>query len=148
MILDTLENAAKYTAIKIGSSEAFGFLDQPGVAELADGKYEINGDYVFAIVERNQGKKAEDAKLEAHRKYIDVQYIVSGEETMGWAPLSDLANSEGYDEARDLEFFTDKPEAFVRVPAGTFAVFLPTDAHMPGLGDGAVHKIIVKIAVN
>lgn len=147
MILDTLENAAKYTAIRTGTSEAFGFLDQPGLADLPDGRYEISGDRVFAIVERNQGRSVSDGRLEAHREYMDVQYIISGDESMGWSPLADLEGSLGYDEQRDLEFFTDAPQALVKVPPGSFAVFLPTDAHLPGVGEGPIHKVVVKIAV-
>jgi len=148
MILDTLTNAAKYAGLKDGLSEGFGFLDHPGVAELEDGRYEILGDSVFAIVERNQGRKIEDGKLEAHRKYVDIQYIISGDESMGWTPRDELSQSEGYDETRDLEFFGDAARSVVKVPPGSFAVFLPTDAHLPGVGEGPIHKIVVKVAVS
>lgn len=148
MILDTLENAARYTSFKPGLSEGFGFLDHPGIAELEPGRYEIAEDLVYAIVEKNEGRKVEDGKLEAHRKYIDIQYIISGDESMGWSPRSELIGSEGYDEERDLEFYTDKPQSLVKVPEGSFAIFLPTDAHLPGIGSGPIHKIVVKIAVD
>ena len=148
MILDTLENAARYTGFKPGLSEGFGFLDQPGVAELKAGKYEISGDLVFAIVEKNEGRKIEDGKLETHRKYLDIQYIISGDESMGWSPLAELNGSEGYNEERDLEFFTDQAQSIVKVPAGSFTIFLPTDAHLPGIGSGPIHKIVVKVAVD
>ncbi|QBG49041.1 DUF386 domain-containing protein [Verrucomicrobia bacterium S94] len=148
MILDTLENAARYTGIKTGLSEGFGFLDQPGIAELEAGRYEISDGLVFAIVEKNNGRKIEDGKLEAHRRYIDIQYIISGHESMGWSPLVDLVGSEGYDAERDLEFFTDPVQSVVKVPEGSFAIFLPTDAHLPGIGDGPIHKVVVKVAVD
>jgi YhcH/YjgK/YiaL family protein len=148
MILDTLENAAKYAGLKNGLSEGFGFLDQPGVAELEPGKYEISGDLVFAIVEKNEGRKVEDGKLEAHRNYLDIQFIISGDESMGWCPRSDLTGSEGYDEERDLEFFSDDVQSIVQVPPGSFAIFLPTDAHLPGIGTGPIHKIVIKVAMD
>lgn len=148
MILDTLENAARYAGFKAGISEGFGFLDQPGVADLEPGKYEITGDLVFAIVEKNDGRKVEDGKLEAHRNYLDIQYIISGDESMGWSPLSDLDSSKGYDADRDLEFFDDAPQTLVKVPPGSFTIFLPTDAHLPGVGNGPIHKIVVKVAVD
>jgi len=148
MILDTLENAARYSGFKPGLSEGFGFLDHPGVAELEPGRYEISDDLVYAIVEKNDGRSVEDGKLEAHRKYIDIQYIISGDESMGWSPRSDLVGSEGYDENRDLEFFTDKVQSIVQVPSGSFTIFLPTDAHLPGIGKGPIHKIIIKVAVD
>ena len=148
MILDTLENAAKYAGFRTGLSEGFGFLDQPGVAELPSGKHEINGDLVFAIVERNQGRKVSDGRLEAHRRYLDIQYIVSGDESMGWSPLSDLVPAEGYNAERDLEFFDETPQSIVKVPPGSFVVFLPSDAHLPGIGDGPIHKIVIKVALD
>jgi biofilm protein TabA len=149
MILDTLENAARYAGFKPGISEGFGFLDHPGVAELEPGKYEISGDRVYAIIEKNDGRNVEDGKLEAHRKYLDIQYIISGDESMGWSPLSELAtSSKGYDEERDLEFFDGEPQTLVKVPEGSFTIFLPTDAHLPGIGKGPIHKIVVKVAVD
>lgn len=148
MILDVLTNAAKYTAFKNGLSEGFGFLDQPELAELADGKYEILGDRLYAIVTHENGRCAEESRLEGHRKYIDIQYVISGDESMGWAPREGLVNAVEYDKEKDLEFFEGAPESIVRVPAGSFAVFLPDDAHMPLIGSGPIHKVIVKVAVD
>jgi len=147
MILDTLQNAARYAGLKAGCSEAFGFLDQPGLESLPDGKYEISGDRVYAIVDRTQGRKVSDGQLEGHRKYLDIQYVISGEESMGWRPAAGLPSAVAYDEKRDLEFFEGEPESIVRVPAGCFAVFLPTDAHLPLIGEGPIHKVVVKVAV-
>ena len=148
MILDTLSNAAKYAGLKEGISEAFGFLDQPGLAELPEGKYEIMGDRVYAIVAREHGRKVSDGELEGHRKYLDIQYVISGDESMGWAPREGLANSVDYDAEKDLEFFKGNPESIVCVPTGSFAIFLPTDAHLPLIGNGPIHKVIVKVAVS
>ncbi|RKX47287.1 MAG: YhcH/YjgK/YiaL family protein [Verrucomicrobia bacterium] len=148
MILDTLGNAAKYAGLKIGLSEAFGFLDQPGLAELPDGKHEIAGSRVYAIIAHENGRAVSDGKLEGHRKHIDIQYVISGEESMGWAPREGLVSSVDYDEENDLEFFAGEPDSIVRIPPGSFAVFLPTDAHLPLVGDGPIHKVVVKVAAN
>ena len=147
MILDTLENAAKYAELKKGLSEGFGFLDRPGLADLEDGKYEIIGDRIFAIVQRGSGRALADGELEGHRKFIDIQYVISGDESMGWAPREGLVNSVDYDAERDLEFFKGEPESIVRVPPGSFTIFLPTDAHLPLIGEGPIHKVVVKVAV-
>jgi biofilm protein TabA len=147
MILDTLDNAARYTGLKTGLSEGFGFLDQPGLEDMADGKYEISGDRVYAIIERTKGRRIEDGKLEAHRKYLDIQFIISGEESMGWSARSALCPSDNYDPERDLEFFDGEPQSIVRVPPGSFAVFLPADAHLPLIGTGPIHKVVVKVAM-
>ena len=147
MILDTLDNAAKYAGLRIGLSEAFGFLDQPGLAELSDGKYEILGDRVYAIVAHESGRSVSEGQLEGHRKHIDIQYVVSGDESMGWAPREGLTPSVEYDEEKDLEFFDGEPASIVQVPPGSFAVFLPTDAHIPLIGNGPIHKVVVKVAI-
>jgi len=147
MILDTLDNAARYAGLKVGCSEAFGFLDQPGLTDLPDGKYEIMGDRVYAIVDRTQGRKVSDSQLEGHRKHLDIQYVICGDESMGWSPRAGLANSVPYDEAKDLEFFEGAPESIVRVPPGSFTIFLPSDVHMPLIGDGPIHKVVVKVAI-
>ncbi len=148
MILDTLSNAAKYAGLKTGLSEGFGFLDQPGIADLEDGTYEISGDLVYAIVDRCKGRTVESGQLEGHRKYIDIQYVITGKESMGWSPREGLVNSVEYDEERDLEFFEGTPQSIVEVPQGSFAIFLPTDAHLPLIGEGPIHKVVVKVAVN
>jgi len=147
MILDTLENAAKYANLKIGVAEAFGFLDQPGLADLPDGEYEIFGERVFATISHENGRKAEDGELEGHRKHIDIHYVISGDESMGWKPRKGLANSVAYDGEKDLEFFKGAPDSIVRVPPGSFVVFMPRDAHLPLVGSGSIHKVVVKVAV-
>lgn len=147
MILDTLENAAKYASLRAGISEAFGFLDQPGLAELPEGKHEILGDRVYAIIARENGRSVSDGEMEGHRKYVDIQYVISGGESMGWSPREGLENSTDYDEENDFELFKGAPQSVVCVPPGSFAVFLPTDAHLPLIGDGPIHKVIVKVAV-
>ena len=147
MILDTIENAAKYAGLKVGSSEAFGFLDQPGLQDLPDGKYEIAGERVYAMIERTSGRKVSEGQLEGHRKYLDIQFLVSGEESMGWRPRAGLVTAVEYEAERDLEFFEGEPESIVRIPPGSFAIFLPTDAHLPLIGDGPIHKVVVKVAI-
>lgn len=147
MILDTLQNAARYAGLKVGCSEAFGFLDQPGLKDLPSGKYEIAGSRVFAIVDRTQGRKISDGQLEGHRKYLDIQFVISGDESMGWRSSAGLPSAMAYDAKRDLEFFEGEPESVLRVPPGSFAIFLPTDAHLPLIGEGPIHKVVVKVAI-
>ncbi len=147
MILDTLGNAAKYVGLKEGLSEAFGFLDQPGLEELPDGKYEITGDRVYAIIAHVDGRQVDDGEMEGHRKYLDIQYVISGEESMGWKPREGLVSSVEYDPEKDFEFFEGEPDSIIRVPPGSFTIFLPTDAHLPLIGNGPIHKVVVKVAV-
>jgi len=98
-------------------------------------------------VARESARPRDKAPLEAHRRYIDVQYVLSGADEMGWRALSDCKSPGGYDAARDIEFFTDEPAAWATVSTGEFAIFFPHDAHAPLTGRGDIHKVVVKVAV-
>ncbi len=92
----------------------------------------------------------EACRLETHRRYIDVQYVVRGRELMGYAPAMLLKPEGPYDAERDVQFHQGRAD-FLLLQQGMFAVMLPSDAHMPGVAvDGqpaAVKKIVVKAAV-
>lgn len=149
MILDVLENADTYAAINPGFPKAFEFLKRPDLRELPVDRYEIDGDRVFAMVAKDQGRKREDAELEAHDNYIDVQFVLSGVDEMGWRPTATCKEiSVPYDAAKDLKFFKDRPDAWLATHPGAFAIFFPEDAHMPLIASGELHKVIVKVAVN
>lgn len=148
MILDILENAHRYHSLNKGFTKAFEFLSSPGIKELEPKKYEIDGDRVFAIVAKDMGRKKDEALLETHEKYIDIQFILSGPDNMGWKPKASckLPSTE-YDDAKDIQFFKDKPDTFIKVESGAFAIFFPEDAHLPLISDKMIHKVVVKIAV-
>lgn len=148
MITDALANAERYFGLHPGFEAAFAFLRRPGIARLVVGRHEVAGARLCASVGRDQGRGRRGARLEAHRRYIDIQFTVEGAERIGWSELASCrAGSQGYDAERDLEFFEGKPARWIDVPPGHFAVFFPEDAHAPLAGRGAVHKVVVKVAV-
>ena len=115
---------------------------------MAQPRKEIEGKSLFALASREQGKKKEEARLEAHKKYIDIQFILDGVDTMGWRPLSHCASMVApYDEKNDIVFFADKPLLWCPIHAGMFVIFFPGDAHAPLVSDTEIHKVIVKVAV-
>ncbi len=148
MILDVLENAHRYGALNAGFAKGFEFLSRPDLQELPVGKYEIDGDRIYAMVAKEPGRKKEEALLETHERYIDIQFILAGTDTMGWKPKS-LCNqpTKEYDQSRDIQFFADKPDAWLATESGAFAIFFPEDAHMPLISSGQVHKVVVKVVV-
>lgn len=147
MILDTIENAHRYLAMNEGFPKAFEFLLRPDLKELAVGKYEIDGERVYATVSKGIGLKKEDALLETHEKYIDIQLILAGTDDIGWKPKSLCKQPSGeYDQKSDLQFFADKPNTWLSIESGEFAIFFPEDAHMPRISSGQIHKVVVKIA--
>ncbi len=149
MILDILENGYHYFALNSGFEKAFQFLVRPDIAELPTDRYEIDGDHVYAMVAKDMGRQKEDALLEIHQKYIDIQLLLAGTDNMGWKPRSSCKQPSGdYDLETDIQFFADRPDAWLTTKPGAFAIFFPKDAHMPLISTDQLHKIIVKIAVN
>lgn len=148
MILDTLENAHQYEQLNKGFSKAFEFLSRSDLIKLDSKKYEIDGNRVFAIIANEQGRQKDEAMLETHEKYIDIQFVLSGSDSMGWKPKASCKQAlTEYNVEKDIQFFTDKPDTFVSVESGVYAIFFPEDAHLPLISDNMIHKVVVKIAV-
>ncbi|MFH1217784.1 MAG: YhcH/YjgK/YiaL family protein [Pseudomonadota bacterium] len=148
MIFDLLENAHRYLTLHKGFAKAVEFLLRPDLDELPVDKYEIDGDRVFAMVAKDPGRSKEEAVLETHEKYIDIQFVLAGTDEMGWKPKSLCKKPTGeYDKEDDIQFFADAPDAWFPVSRGFFVIFFPEDAHMPLISSGQLHKVVVKVAV-
>lgn len=148
MILDTLANAETYMGFNPGFEKAFAFLRRAGLSTLDAGKYPIDGDDVFALVQKNPGKLTKDAHLEAHRNYIDIQFLIDGDEQTGWKLRDECKEVlQPYNVERDIEFFSDAPLNYLTLKPDMFTVFFPGDAHAPMISNGTVHKCVVKVRV-
>lgn len=147
MIVDHIDNWRLYSEAHRFFTIGFECLRSTDWSKVADGRFEISGDDVFAIVDRRRGKGKQDAKLEVHRKYIDVQYLVSGGDVMGYRAMSDCRSPEPFDVDRDVAFFGDRPESWFDVKPNCFAIFYPTDAHAPMGTTEEFHKVVVKVRV-
>lgn len=148
MIIDRLENSAKYLNSHKGFAESFAFLEKAVAENLPVGRYEIDGDNVFAFIQEYTSKL--DSSFETHKNYIDIQFIVSGVEVMKATDISNLAVSVEYNPEKDVTFYEDYEKATVGViEEGMYGIFFPWDAHKPGLAfDGnpaEVKKIVVKV---
>ena len=115
---------------------------------------ELHGDRLFAGVDSYHTKARDIAKLETHRKYVDIQVLISGSETFEIFPKQGLTVSESYIPERDVEFYQVPAEtrAKITMNPGQFIVFFPEDAHMPCLMTGnspqPVKKVVIKVAVD
>lgn len=148
MILDALEQAARYAPLHPGFAPAFEFLSDASLAQRETGKIELDGERLFVILSHDPGRGRQGAKLESHRRYIDIQYVVRGVDEMGYLPLAACEKVElAYDPQREVALYGDAPEAWIRVPEGRFVIFWPDDAHAPLGGQGPLIKAVVKIAV-
>jgi biofilm protein TabA len=147
MLITSIDQLDHYAHLHPGFKKAGKFLMRADLATLADGRHEVDGAAVFALVSRCEGK-GRGARLEAHRNYIDVQYCVSGKEIIGFRALAQCNTvSAPYDEANDVVFFEDSVREWINLEGYDCAVFFPDDAHAPLAGDGTCKKIVVKVRV-
>jgi len=146
------EFAISYFKNKERWVKAFRFLKNNDLSKLETKRYDIDGDNLFATVSEYVTKNEETTNFEAHRKYIDIQYVISGKEIMNVAPINTVKDViSPYDSSKDIEFIT--VGKIVKYSAGQdkFFIFFPGDAHRPGLKDGVnsqVKKIVLKLKVN
>lgn len=149
MLAARIENALSHDYLSARFRAAYAFLSRPDLAELPCGRVDIDGDDVFANVQRYDTVPAAQKDLEAHRRYFDVQFVVSGEEQIEVAPLAGLPETRPFDEEGDFGLYETPAETTaVVLRAGDFAVLAPEEAHKPGCALGepcAVCKIVVKV---
>jgi YhcH/YjgK/YiaL family protein len=148
MIIDEICKADEYFDLSEGIRTALRFLQETDLDALEPGRHTVDGDRVFAIVESYQTKPMAEGFWEAHLKHLDVQCVISGEEQIGYAPVSSMV-AEPYDEDRD--FYKLKGNGnFVTLRPGMFALLKPQDAHMPGISiqeSRQVKKIVIKVRI-
>lgn len=145
--MEMQEFARQYKINKKYFDEAFAFLRDHDLAKLAPGKYPIDGDNVYASVTFDSTKDFDKSKWESHKKYIDLQYVISGEEKIGATPASGLKVTEPYNEEKDVAHYSGPGKIYVAKP-GTFFLFFPGTAHRPNItagGNKPDRKIVIKI---
>ena len=151
MIVDNLKNAKQYFGLNEKLKKGFEFLLNTNLIELKDGRYEVEGNEIYANVQSLTTKQKEEKKWEVHRDYIDIQYVISGEECMGYGLLADFNDVETvYDKEKDVEFLNGEKYNFVNVYEGDFVVFYPNDVHAPMLSikeSKNIKKVIVKVKI-
>ena len=148
MILDVLNHAILYEKIHKSLDLAFSFLRSTDLKSLSPGRLELQGDSVYALVQEYTTKSEEQGKWEAHKQFIDIQYIVEGVEKIGYSSLTNLHLGDYFPE-RDFQSATGEGQ-WIRLRSGSFVVFFPQDAHMPGLSDrspSSVKKVVIKCMI-
>jgi len=149
MIFDAIENAKKYSGLGEKFKMAFNFLLTTEFDSATDPKIEIDGDNIFALVQTYETRSQEYARWEKHEKYVDIQYMVSGTENIGFVLSDYLEVLEDYNDETDVEFLEGDGD-FLQLNSGEFVIFFPDDAHMPGLAvetKEKVYKVVVKIKI-
>ncbi|WP_076538877.1 YhcH/YjgK/YiaL family protein [Shewanella sp. UCD-KL21] len=153
MIVDTLANHQLYHNLSPRLATALAHLAATDFSQYELGNYPIEGKDIFAIVNDYQTKPKHTESFESHQRYIDVQFVVSGEEEFGYLPLADQAPLAPYHNEHDYskyDYEANKADAaFIPLKAGMFAIFFPEDMHMPGTSDTpkSVRKVVIKVKV-
>ncbi len=150
MIIDRLSNPSPFFALSPRLTRALEYLRATDMRSVELGRHDLDGDHLFALVQEYTTRTADQCVWEAHRRYIDVQFVVTGAERMGIASLGQMREREAYDSARDVAFFEPGSE-FVTIREGMFAIFGPEDVHSPchAAGQpGVVRKVVVKAMLN
>lgn len=154
MILDALINAARYDQLNSRFGAACQLLAETNWATWADGRHELPDLGLVVMVNRYVPKEISQLVPESHRANIDIQYMVSGEEWLGWKPLDEsLAVTSPYSAERDVAFYGPALDSGFMLRAGQMAIFFPEDVHAPGgLVPGSssseqILKVVVKVPV-
>ena len=153
MIFDKLSHAQTYDTLSSRIQQGLAYLQNTDLASLAPEKYEIDGDNLFVLIQEYETRPLENGKWESHKKYLDIQYIIEGNELMGYAPIEYLTDVVDLTPTKDMLYYKDANNAgiFLKLNAGEFALFFPQDAHMPNITNGTVcknKKAVVKILID
>lgn len=146
---DYQEFYRQYSANREAWDKAFAFLKNTDLKTLAAGKHPIDGELVFASVTANPSKDFDSTSWESHQKYIDLQYVIDGEELIGIHPASKATVTKAYDARKDVMNYSVEGKTFSATP-DTFFLFFPSDAHRPNItpgGNKVVKKIVIKVKV-
>ncbi len=148
MVIDQLKNASLYYNLGEGIAAALRYLQNTDATKVEPGRYALDGDKLYAMVQQYDTKPKAQGFWEAHRKYLDVQYVAQGTEHMGFAHFSQL-RPQPYDAEKDFLKLEGEGE-FLLMRAGTFMILGPDDAHMPGMAvdqSQPVRKVVVKVRI-
>ncbi len=146
MVIDSLKNLKNYVALNPHFEKVVQYVSSTDITSLEPGKYPIDGDNSWANIMKAELKKEEDARMEVHNAYIDIQICIKGKETFGWVKREACQKPVGeYDPEKDILFFEDKATIFFSLTDGECAIFFPEDGHQPMVGEGEIHKCVIKI---
>lgn len=150
MIFDSIPHASLYKPIGSRINSALSFIEGIDPAAFQAGEVEIQGRDIFAVFHEYVTEPAEGRQYEAHREYIDIQYLLAGEEVIRVTNLANLSEAVPYDKERDITFYHAAPGNNLLLREGDFVILFPQDAHLPKIppaGPAEVRKVVVKVRV-
>ncbi len=145
MIIDTLDNLEKYVSLNPLFAKVVEYIKSTDLKAQPTGKIALQGADLVVNYSLAKGKTKEQAQLETHKKFIDIQIPLSCTEIMGYTPANALPE-EDYDEEKDIIKYALLSESYIAVKPGMFAIFFPQDGHAPCISDEeTIQKVIVKV---
>lgn len=146
MVVDTLQNLEKYASLNPLFAQAIEFILSHDLQSMELGKTVLKGRDLVVNVAQTNPKSKEQAKIETHNEFIDIQIPLSGTEVMGYTPAEKCIPADAaYSAEDDITFFDGLAENYIAIKPGMFAIFFPQDGHAPGISPDGVKKIIVKV---
>lgn len=147
MILGSLQSTKKIEQLHPLFKEAFDFIRDTDFSSLKDGVIHTGNPRIFSTLVTIQGGKKEDIITESHNKFIEIHSPLRGVEKIGWKATAELMLiATPYNEERDITFFIDQPTSYSKIYPGQFVILFPDDAFAPGIGEGQIRKVIVRLA--
>ena len=147
MVLDKLDNYITYLNLHPSFKRVFEYLRSTDLANLPVGRVSFKNETFYVNVDEVSLRPEEDAFLEAHDQYVDIQLPLRKSERMGYLPRSECKKVRMRNDDRDFVLYNDAPSSYFEVSPGDFVVFFPQDAHAPIIGEGMTKKIVVKVPV-
>jgi len=150
MVIDTLAHAGNYQLLGPRFAAGLNWL-QTFQPSMPDGRYDIEGDEVFALVQSYDTVPPTQKKYESHCRHADIQYVATGTEVIHYAPTAGLQPDSLYDAEKDFLLYADATaDTSLHLPPGSFAIFYPQDGHKPGCVNGApcrMKKVVIKVRI-
>ena len=145
MIISSLKNKDAVIKYIPQISSIFDFINHKLTKNIKDGRYNLDFG-IYAVIGKSQPKPKNEQLLEAHKIYIDLQYIISGKDKIGWKFMdkSFIVDTK-YSKKNDIVFFSTKPDIFITLKKDDFVIFFPEDAHSPLCGKTPLRKCVFKI---
>ncbi len=147
MIIDRIQNSDNYASCHPLFGKAFDFLKEAVINSLNLDRYDLEGDRLFALIQKYETREASECLPEAHKEYIDIQYILKGEEVIYVSHRQDLPVEIPYNADSDILFYKNIPDTPIRLKEGDFAVFYPGESHKPGCHPSGVPAEVCKIVL-
>lgn len=150
MIVDTLENASRYYMLHPSLEQAFDFLETLTAEDFPEGKTELIGDHLFGNGMIRDTKSYDESIWESHNKYLDIHFLVEGDEKIFYADEADMTETQAYNEEKDITVFDgDGGEVFF--PINGFVIFFPGEIHkalVHGARPNKVKKMVIKLSID